>query len=155
MESTTAGVTMNCAPAAATSATSCRVRTVPAPIATPSGTWAATCSMASRAPGVVSATSTNRMPASARAITLSTTALVCVPRMIATTRAAATSSTNDIVVHHSANEPSAWRQIGPRQAWPRLSAARTACSSISMPRPGPVRRSMCPSTNCSGAVSMT
>ena len=42
--------------------------------------------------------------------------------------------------HHSATVPSAVRQIGLRQRCPAFAAARTFASSISIPRPGPVRR---------------
>src|SRR5690606_12759770 len=39
------------------------------------------------------------------------------------------------LAHHSANEPSGWRHTGPRQSGAEPSAARTARSSTSMPRP--------------------
>jgi hypothetical protein len=49
--------------------------------------------------------------------------------------------------HHSAKEPSAWKVSGDFQ-WCGVSAARrTACSSTSIPRPGPVGRETEPSVN--------
>lgn len=57
--------------------------------------------------------------------------------------------------HHSANEPSAWRQTGLRQAWPFLSAARTAGSSTVMPRPGRSVRAREPPWKRKGSGSVT
>lgn len=57
------------------------------------------------------------------------------------------------LAHHSAKEPSEWRQMGPRQRWPRSAALSTACSSMSMPSPGRVVRVAYPAGKVSGAGS--
>ena len=159
MDAASAGVTMNWPPASATLSTSCAVSTVPPPTKQPSGAAVRTSRIASRAPGVVRAISTNRKPSSIAARAAFAAAPPSVPRTMATSRASLIPASRPLggnavshVVHHSAKAPSGWRQTGPRQAWPRLSAARTTASSISMPRPGPVSRSMWPSTNFSGRL---
>ena len=50
------------------------------------------------------------------------------------------------VDHHSAKEPSAWRQTGLRQRCPSAARSRTYSSSISIPRPGPRGMATIPSS---------
>ena len=48
--------------------------------------------------------------------------------------------------HHSAMDPSAWRQIGLRQRWPCSARSLTYSSLTSMPKPGPVGMATKPSS---------
>ena len=135
MESASAGVTMNWRSGRRRRrSTSCRVSTVPAPTKQPSGTCGRDLLGWPRGPPAWSARFRRTgIPASAsghRAV--DDGAWSCVPRIDRHQRVGMPASgvlgrNVSHPVHHSAKEPSGCRQIGPRQAWPRLSAARTAC----------------------------